>query len=96
MINNHGSATAYSEDKLARFRCSLDPEKLRRASPDAREAILAYAGMIAEYRARLGDIDAAIAGTPDGPGKRRLIDEADSIREAARLLYFSVQPYQTY
>ncbi|RWO32358.1 MAG: hypothetical protein EOS10_11725 [Mesorhizobium sp.] len=96
MINNHGSTTTYSEDKLAKFRCSLDPEKLRLASPEAREAIITYAGMIAEYRARLSDIDAAIAISPDGPGKRRLIDESDSIREAARLLYFSVQPYQTY
>ncbi|TIN24015.1 hypothetical protein [Mesorhizobium sp.] len=96
MINNHGSTTAYSEDKLAKFRCSLDPEKLKLVSPDTRAAITAYAGMIAVYRARLSDIDAEIALSPDGRRKRQLIDESDSIRYSARLLYFSVQPYQTH
>ncbi|RWP47753.1 hypothetical protein [Mesorhizobium sp.] len=95
MMTNHASTTAYPAEKLAKFRCPLDPEKLRLASPDARDAIVAYAGMIAEYRARLIDIDAAIATSPDEIGKRRLIIESDSIRQAARLLYFSVQPYQT-
>lgn len=94
MSYSYVPSTPNTADPLAKFRCSLDPNKINALSSSERDAVHQYDLMIAKWRAELSDIEDAIAISPEGPIKFGLVRQANELRRVVGALFPFVQPYQ--
>lgn len=88
------SSTPNSVDRLARFRCAIDPDKINAASSSERDAINQYAFMIAGWRADLSEVEEKIAMSDEGYIKSGHVRHSTELRRLIGALYPIVRPYQ--
>lgn len=86
--------TPNTADPLARFRCSLDPDKIHAVSSSERDAVYQYDLMIAQWRTELSTIEHEISTSGEGPVKFALLRRKNELCATIGALFQFVRPFQ--